>query len=131
MSKIRTFSKNCSVKVELLFISHLLSISYDSNTLEFKKKILHRGSYAKYWKGFCIVLTNYTYRFQKYPLGAFNFEKIALDQFFLWKLHTLKNVFTLHLHVCFCVSKTKKTAKPFQNITLFNLIRAVEKVLKL
>ena len=32
-------------------------------------------------KGFYIVLTNYTYRFQKSPLGAFNFEKTILYQF--------------------------------------------------
>ena len=45
------------------------------------KKIIQHGSYAKYSKGFYIVLTNYTYRFQKSPLGAFNFEKTILDQF--------------------------------------------------
>ena len=39
--QIKKFSKNCSVKIELLFIAkelqykiHLLSISYDLNTLE-------------------------------------------------------------------------------------------------
>ena len=53
--KLENLSKNFSVKVELLFIGkdlqykiHLLSINYDSNTLELLKKIFKRSSYAKY-----------------------------------------------------------------------------------
>ena len=47
LSKIRKLSKNCSVKIGLLFIAkdlqykiHLLSLSYDSNTRELYKKSL-------------------------------------------------------------------------------------------
>ena len=45
LSKIKKFSKNCRVKIELLFVAkglqyqiHLLSISYDSNIIELQKK---------------------------------------------------------------------------------------------
>ena len=63
-------------------------------------KILKRFLYC--------FFTNYTYRFEMQPLGAFNFEKTTLDQFSYENSMPQSSFFTLHLQVCFSVCKTER-----------------------
>ena len=62
----------------------------------------------------CQKLENSDFRFQKQPLGAFNFEKTILDQFSYENCIPQNSIFTLQLQVNFCVGKTEKQQNYFK-----------------
>ena len=116
-SKIRKFSKNCSMKTELFFSKELI---IQNASAKYKLWIKYSGILKKFLNA--LVTQNIKKVFIFFLRIIHRYFRVAPWSLKIWKgyiqsvFEYLRTDFTLHVQVSFCVRKTEKEQSHFKTL---------------